>query len=40
LTTDDLPWTYIPGQLAARLPVVFLLLLVTAAVVAVWTSGR
>ena len=39
LTTDDLPWTYIPGQLAARLPVVFLLLLVTAAVVAVWTIG-
>jgi hypothetical protein len=37
--TDDLPWTYIPGQLAARLPVVFLLLLVAAAVVAVWTIG-
>jgi hypothetical protein len=39
VTTDDLPWSYIPGQLAARLPVVFLLLLVAAAVVAVWTIG-
>jgi hypothetical protein len=36
LTTDDLPWTYIPGELAARLPLVFLLLLVAAAIVAVW----
>jgi hypothetical protein len=39
LTTDDLPWTYIPGQLAARLPLVFLLLLVAAAAAAVWNVG-
>jgi len=39
LTTDDLPWTYIPGQLAARLPIVFLLLLVAAAVLGIWNVG-
>jgi hypothetical protein len=39
LTTDDLPWTYIPAQLAARLPMVFLLLLAAAAILAVCNVG-
>jgi hypothetical protein len=39
LTTDRLPWTYIPGQLTARLPLIFLLLLVIAPVCAIWTVG-
>jgi hypothetical protein len=39
VTTDDLPWTYIPGQLAARLPLVFLLLLMAATVLALWSGG-
>lgn len=39
VTTDDLPWTYIPGQLAVRLPLVFLLLIVAAALLAVWSGG-
>jgi hypothetical protein len=32
VTSNDLPWSYIPGQLAARLPEGFLLLLATALV--------
>jgi hypothetical protein len=39
VTTDDLPWTYIPGQLAARLPVMFLLLLIAATCLAIWNGG-
>ena len=39
MTTDDLPWTYIPGQLAARLPVMFLLLLMAAVLLAFWSGG-
>src|SRR4029079_11487332 len=39
VTTDDLPWTYIPGQLAARLPVMFLLLLMAATILALWNGG-
>lgn len=30
ISTIDLPWTYIPGQLAARLPEVFIILLIAA----------
>jgi hypothetical protein len=32
VSTDALPWSYIPGQLSARLPLVFILLLIIAAV--------
>jgi hypothetical protein len=39
VTTDDLPWTYIPGQLAARLPGMFLLLLMAATLLALWNGG-
>ena len=30
ISTTDLPWSYIPGQLAARLPEVFIILLIAA----------
>jgi len=38
--TDALPWSYIPGQLLARLPEGFLVLLVLALVLAVATAAR
>jgi hypothetical protein len=36
VVSDDLPWHYVPGQLAARLPLVFIGLIVVAAVLGIW----